>query len=141
MSVVGLSSLSPALATAWSPTVTPAPSAATRPVAAQPAPVTPQKPSASSSSTNNIASATVGSVASITFNSTAGAYTLAANSGIPLTIDAEETERLEMSLDIIQAVAGLDAVLVGGQIVPRAAAAIHLPRSLSLPLSLNRLAG
>jgi autotransporter-associated beta strand protein len=31
--------------------------------------------------TNNIASATVGSVASITFNSTAGAYTLAANSG------------------------------------------------------------
>jgi autotransporter-associated beta strand protein len=31
--------------------------------------------------TNNIASATVGSVASITFNSTAGAYTLASNSG------------------------------------------------------------
>ncbi len=33
--------------------------------------------------------------------------TLAAGFGIPFTIDAEETERLEMSLDIIAAVAGL----------------------------------
>jgi RHH-type transcriptional regulator, proline utilization regulon repressor / proline dehydrogenase / delta 1-pyrroline-5-carboxylate dehydrogenase len=33
--------------------------------------------------------------------------TLAKNAGIPLTIDAEENERLEMSLDIIEAVAGL----------------------------------
>ncbi|MGZ8360426.1 MAG: proline dehydrogenase family protein, partial [Allosphingosinicella sp.] len=33
--------------------------------------------------------------------------TLAANVGIAFTIDAEETERLEMSLDIIDAVAGL----------------------------------
>ncbi len=36
--------------------------------------------------------------------------TLAANLGISLTIDAEETERLEMSLDIIEAVAGLPAL-------------------------------
>ena len=57
MSLVGLSSLSPTLATAWSPTVAPAPSAATLPVATQPALVTPQKPAAPSSSTNNIASA------------------------------------------------------------------------------------
>ena len=35
---------------------------------------------------------------------------MAANLGIPLTIDAEETERLEMSLDIIEAVAGLPAL-------------------------------
>jgi RHH-type proline utilization regulon transcriptional repressor/proline dehydrogenase/delta 1-pyrroline-5-carboxylate dehydrogenase len=33
--------------------------------------------------------------------------TLAAGYGIPITIDAEETERLEMSLDIVEAVAGL----------------------------------
>ena len=33
--------------------------------------------------------------------------TLAAGLGIPFTIDAEETERLEMSLDIIETVAGL----------------------------------
>ena len=59
MSLVGLSSLSPTLATAWSPTVAPAPSAATLSVAAQPALITPQKPAAPSSSTNNIASATV----------------------------------------------------------------------------------
>ncbi|HET9428249.1 MAG TPA: proline dehydrogenase family protein, partial [Allosphingosinicella sp.] len=36
--------------------------------------------------------------------------TLAAKAGIPLTIDAEESERLEMSLDIIEAVAGLPAL-------------------------------
>ncbi len=36
--------------------------------------------------------------------------TLAAGLGIPFTIDAEETERLEMSLDIIGAVAGLPAL-------------------------------
>jgi RHH-type proline utilization regulon transcriptional repressor/proline dehydrogenase/delta 1-pyrroline-5-carboxylate dehydrogenase len=36
--------------------------------------------------------------------------TLAARLGIPFTIDAEETERLEMSLDIIEAVAGLPAL-------------------------------
>ena len=36
--------------------------------------------------------------------------TAAANLGIGLTIDAEESERLEMSLDIIQAVAGLPAL-------------------------------
>jgi RHH-type proline utilization regulon transcriptional repressor/proline dehydrogenase/delta 1-pyrroline-5-carboxylate dehydrogenase len=36
--------------------------------------------------------------------------TLAAQLGIPVTIDAEETERLEMSLDIIAAVAGLPAL-------------------------------
>jgi RHH-type proline utilization regulon transcriptional repressor/proline dehydrogenase/delta 1-pyrroline-5-carboxylate dehydrogenase len=36
--------------------------------------------------------------------------TLAAGFGIPFTIDAEETERLEMSLDIIAAVAGLPAL-------------------------------
>ena len=36
--------------------------------------------------------------------------TLAATAGIPLTIDAEESERLEMSLDIIEAVAGLPAL-------------------------------
>jgi len=36
--------------------------------------------------------------------------TLAAGTGIPITIDAEETERLEMSLDIIEAVAGLPAL-------------------------------
>ena len=36
--------------------------------------------------------------------------TLAAQLGIPVTIDAEETERLEMSLDIIEAVAGLPAL-------------------------------
>ncbi len=36
--------------------------------------------------------------------------TLAASLGIPFTIDAEETERLEMSLDIIEAVAGLPAL-------------------------------
>src|SRR5689334_13303669 len=36
--------------------------------------------------------------------------TLAASLNIPLTIDAEETERLEMSLDIIEAVAGLPAL-------------------------------
>jgi RHH-type transcriptional regulator, proline utilization regulon repressor / proline dehydrogenase / delta 1-pyrroline-5-carboxylate dehydrogenase len=36
--------------------------------------------------------------------------TLAARSGIGLTIDAEESERLEMSLDIIAAVAGLPAL-------------------------------
>lgn len=36
--------------------------------------------------------------------------TLAANLGIPLTIDAEETERLEMSLDLIETVAGLPAL-------------------------------
>jgi RHH-type transcriptional regulator, proline utilization regulon repressor / proline dehydrogenase / delta 1-pyrroline-5-carboxylate dehydrogenase len=36
--------------------------------------------------------------------------TLAAGLGIPFTIDAEETERLEMSLDIIHAVAGLPAL-------------------------------
>ena len=36
--------------------------------------------------------------------------TLAAKLGIPFTIDAEETERLEMSLDIIEAVAGLPAL-------------------------------
>ncbi len=36
--------------------------------------------------------------------------TLAAGLGIPFTIDAEETERLEMSLDIIEAVAGLPAL-------------------------------
>jgi RHH-type proline utilization regulon transcriptional repressor/proline dehydrogenase/delta 1-pyrroline-5-carboxylate dehydrogenase len=35
---------------------------------------------------------------------------LAAKLGIPFTIDAEETERLEMSLDIIAAVAGLPAL-------------------------------
>src|SRR4051794_13271224 len=35
---------------------------------------------------------------------------LAAQLGIPFTIDAEETERLEMSLDIIEAVAGLPAL-------------------------------
>jgi len=35
---------------------------------------------------------------------------LAAGFGIPFTIDAEETERLEMSLDIIEAVAGLPAL-------------------------------
>ncbi|HMG45932.1 MAG TPA: L-glutamate gamma-semialdehyde dehydrogenase [Allosphingosinicella sp.] len=35
---------------------------------------------------------------------------LAAKHGIPVTIDAEETERLEMSLDIIAAVAGLPAL-------------------------------
>jgi RHH-type proline utilization regulon transcriptional repressor/proline dehydrogenase/delta 1-pyrroline-5-carboxylate dehydrogenase len=35
---------------------------------------------------------------------------LAARFGIPFTIDAEETERLEMSLDIIEAVAGLPAL-------------------------------
>ena len=35
---------------------------------------------------------------------------LAAKLGIPVTIDAEETERLEMSLDIIEAVAGLPAL-------------------------------
>ena len=35
---------------------------------------------------------------------------LAAKSGIPFTIDAEETERLEMSLDIIETVAGLPAL-------------------------------
>ncbi len=36
--------------------------------------------------------------------------TLAASHGIGLTVDAEESERLEMSLDIIAAVAGLDAL-------------------------------
>ena len=36
--------------------------------------------------------------------------TLAARLDIPFTIDAEETERLEMSLDIIEAVAGLPAL-------------------------------
>src|SRR5688572_5567292 len=36
--------------------------------------------------------------------------TLAARLGIHFTIDAEETERLEMSLDIIEAVAGLPAL-------------------------------
>src|SRR4051812_2343623 len=36
--------------------------------------------------------------------------TLAARLGIPFTIDAEETERLEMSLDIIETVAGLPAL-------------------------------
>jgi RHH-type proline utilization regulon transcriptional repressor/proline dehydrogenase/delta 1-pyrroline-5-carboxylate dehydrogenase len=36
--------------------------------------------------------------------------TLAAGFDIPFTIDAEETERLEMSLDIIEAVAGLPAL-------------------------------
>jgi RHH-type transcriptional regulator, proline utilization regulon repressor / proline dehydrogenase / delta 1-pyrroline-5-carboxylate dehydrogenase len=36
--------------------------------------------------------------------------TLAAKLDIPVTIDAEETERLEMSLDIIDAVAGLPAL-------------------------------
>jgi RHH-type transcriptional regulator, proline utilization regulon repressor / proline dehydrogenase / delta 1-pyrroline-5-carboxylate dehydrogenase len=36
--------------------------------------------------------------------------TLAAGLGIPMTIDAEETERLELSLDIIEAVAGLPAL-------------------------------
>ncbi|SMF61840.1 bifunctional proline dehydrogenase/L-glutamate gamma-semialdehyde dehydrogenase PutA [Allosphingosinicella indica] len=36
--------------------------------------------------------------------------TLAAHVGIPLTIDAEESERLEMSLDIIEAVAKLPAL-------------------------------
>ena len=36
--------------------------------------------------------------------------TLAANLGIGFTIDAEESERLEMSLDIIEAVAGLPAL-------------------------------
>lgn len=36
--------------------------------------------------------------------------TLAASLNIPLTIDAEETERLEMSLDIIEAVAGLPSL-------------------------------
>ena len=36
--------------------------------------------------------------------------TLAAKLGIHFTIDAEETERLEMSLDIIEAVAGLPAL-------------------------------
>lgn len=36
--------------------------------------------------------------------------TLSAEFGIGLTVDAEESERLEMSLDIIQAVAGLDAL-------------------------------
>src|SRR5207253_3977751 len=36
--------------------------------------------------------------------------TLAAGFDIPFTIDAEETERLEMSLDIIAAVAGLPAL-------------------------------
>ena len=36
--------------------------------------------------------------------------TLAAGLGIPFTIDAEESERLEMSLDIIDAVAGLPAL-------------------------------
>jgi RHH-type proline utilization regulon transcriptional repressor/proline dehydrogenase/delta 1-pyrroline-5-carboxylate dehydrogenase len=35
---------------------------------------------------------------------------LAAKLGIPFTIDAEETERLEMSLDIVAAVAGLPAL-------------------------------
>ena len=35
---------------------------------------------------------------------------LAAKAGIPFTIDAEETERLEMSLDIIETVAGLPAL-------------------------------
>ena len=35
---------------------------------------------------------------------------LAAKLGIPFTIDAEETERLEMSLDIIEAVAGLPSL-------------------------------
>jgi len=35
---------------------------------------------------------------------------LAAGLGIPVTIDAEETERLEMSLDIIEAVAGLPSL-------------------------------
>ena len=35
---------------------------------------------------------------------------LAAGLNIPFTIDAEETERLEMSLDIIEAVAGLPAL-------------------------------
>jgi RHH-type proline utilization regulon transcriptional repressor/proline dehydrogenase/delta 1-pyrroline-5-carboxylate dehydrogenase len=35
---------------------------------------------------------------------------LAAKVGIPFTIDAEESERLEMSLDIIEAVAGLPAL-------------------------------
>ena len=36
--------------------------------------------------------------------------TLAAQLGIPFTIDAEESERLEMSLDIIEAVAGLPSL-------------------------------
>ncbi len=36
--------------------------------------------------------------------------TLAARLGIPFTIDAEETERLEMSLDIIEQVAGVPAL-------------------------------
>ncbi|MDQ4086790.1 MAG: bifunctional proline dehydrogenase/L-glutamate gamma-semialdehyde dehydrogenase PutA, partial [Pseudomonadota bacterium] len=36
--------------------------------------------------------------------------TLAAGLGIPMTIDAEESERLELSLDIIEAVAGLPAL-------------------------------
>ena len=36
--------------------------------------------------------------------------TLACRHGIPMTIDAEETERLEMSLDIIEAVAGLPSL-------------------------------
>jgi RHH-type transcriptional regulator, proline utilization regulon repressor / proline dehydrogenase / delta 1-pyrroline-5-carboxylate dehydrogenase len=36
--------------------------------------------------------------------------TIAAGLGIPVTIDAEESERLEMSLDIIEAVAGLPAL-------------------------------
>jgi RHH-type proline utilization regulon transcriptional repressor/proline dehydrogenase/delta 1-pyrroline-5-carboxylate dehydrogenase len=36
--------------------------------------------------------------------------TLAAGLGIPFTIDAEETERLEMSLDIIETVAGLPSL-------------------------------
>ena len=36
--------------------------------------------------------------------------TLAAGAGIPFTIDAEESERLEMTLDIFEAVAGLPAL-------------------------------
>ncbi|HEV2865080.1 MAG TPA: proline dehydrogenase family protein, partial [Allosphingosinicella sp.] len=36
--------------------------------------------------------------------------TVAAGLGIPMTIDAEESERLELSLDIIEAVAGLPAL-------------------------------
>lgn len=53
MSVVGLSSLSPTLATTWSTAVAPAPSSATPPVAAQPTPITvnPATPDHSAAST------------------------------------------------------------------------------------------
>ena len=56
MSVVGLSSLSPTPATAWSPAVTPAPSAATPLVTAPPTPITvnPTTPSHSVAATPSV---------------------------------------------------------------------------------------